>query len=57
MLKNTLIQAIHAAADEIKRFDDIAFKVSNKEGINDLVTEVDHASEKAIIEVIKKTSS
>src|SRR5688500_3505124 len=54
MLKNTLIQAIYAAADEIKRLDDIAFKISNKEGINDLVTEVDHASEKAIIEVIKK---
>ena len=53
MLKNTLIQAIYAAADEIKRFNDIAFKISNKEGINDLVTEVDHASEKAIIEVIK----
>ena len=54
MLKNSLIQAIYAAADEIKRFNDIAFKISNKEGINDLVTEVDHASEKAIIEVIKK---
>src|SRR6186997_939906 len=54
MLKNTLIQAIYAAADEIKRFTDVSFKISNKEGINDLVTEVDHASEKAIIEVIKK---
>ena len=54
MLKNTLIQAIYAAADEIKRFTDTDFKISNKEGINDLVTEVDHASEKAIIEVIKK---
>src|SRR5690349_22000347 len=54
MLKNTLIQAIYAAADEIKRFTDTDFKISNKEGINNLVTEVDHASEKAIIEVIKK---
>ena len=53
MLKNTLIQAIYAAADEIKRFDDIAFKISNKEGVNDLVTEVDHASEKAILSVLK----
>ncbi len=53
MLKNTLIQAIYAAADEIKRFTDLDFKISNKEGINDLVTEVDHASEKAIIDVIK----
>jgi len=30
------------------------FKISNKEGINNLVTEADHASEKAIFEVIKK---
>ena len=28
--------------------------VSNKEGINNLVTEADHASEKAILDVIKK---
>ena len=30
------------------------FKISNKEGVNNLVTEADHASEKAIIDVIKK---
>lgn len=54
MLKNTLLEAVHTAADEIMRLTDTAFKISNKEGINDLVTEVDHASEKAIIEVIKK---
>ena len=29
------------------------FAISNKEGINNLVTEVDHKSEKAIIEIIK----
>ncbi len=55
MLKSTLLQAIAAAAKEIRKFDDLTFKVSNKEGINNLVTEVDHASEKAIFEVIKKT--
>ncbi|HVG13914.1 MAG TPA: inositol monophosphatase family protein [Chitinophagaceae bacterium] len=54
MLKNTLLEAVHAAADEIKKFDDVSFKISNKEGFNNLVTEVDHASEKVIIEVIKK---
>lgn len=53
MLKNTLLQAIDAAANEIRRFTDQDIKISNKEGINNLVTEVDHASEKAIIEVIK----
>jgi myo-inositol-1(or 4)-monophosphatase len=53
MLKNTLLQAIEAAANEIRRFTDRDIKISNKEGINNLVTEVDHASEKAIIDVIK----
>jgi hypothetical protein len=33
------------------------FKISNKEGINNLVTEADHAAEKAIIDVIKKDSN
>jgi myo-inositol-1(or 4)-monophosphatase len=52
MLKSTLLAAVEAAAAEIRRFMDLDFKVSNKEGINNLVTEVDHASEKAIIDVI-----
>lgn len=54
MLKSTLLEAIRAAADEMRRFIDLEFKISNKEGINNLVTEVDHASEKAIIDVIRK---
>src|SRR5687768_16962616 len=54
MLKNSLMEAVQAAADEIKKFDDVSFKISNKEGFNNLVTEVDHASERVIIEVIKK---
>lgn len=54
MLKSTLLEAVQAAAAEIRRFTDVEFKVSNKEGINNLVTEVDHASEKAIMDVIKK---
>jgi len=54
MLKSTLLAAIEAATAEIRRFDDIDFKISNKEGINNLVTEVDHASEKAIIDTIRK---
>jgi myo-inositol-1(or 4)-monophosphatase len=54
MLKSTLLQAVEAAANEIRRFNDVEFKISNKEGINNLVTEVDHASEKAIIDVIRK---
>lgn len=53
MFKNTLLQALEAGAAQIKYFADLEFVVSNKEGINNLVTEVDHAAEKAIIDVIK----
>lgn len=53
MLKNTLLQAINAGAGEILRFFNKDFKISNKEGVNNLVTEADHASEKAILDVIK----
>ena len=55
MLKTTLLDAVHAGAAEILRFFNNDFKVSNKEGINNLVTEADHASEKAIIGVIKSS--
>lgn len=54
MYKQTLLTAIDAAAAEIRRFNDVVFSISSKDGRNDLVTEVDHASEKAIIEAIKK---
>jgi myo-inositol-1(or 4)-monophosphatase len=53
MLKPALLNAVNAGAAEILRFFNNDFKVSNKEGINNLVTEADHASEKAIIEVVK----
>lgn len=42
-----------AGAEEILRFFNHSFIISNKEGRNNLVTEADHASEKAILEVIK----
>ncbi|MEO6668937.1 MAG: inositol monophosphatase family protein [Ferruginibacter sp.] len=54
MLKATLLNAVKAGADQLTQFFNGEFKVSNKEGINNLVTEADHASEKAIIETIKK---
>jgi len=53
MLKPALLNAVKAGASEILRFFNNDFTVSNKEGINNLVTEADHASEKAIIDVIK----
>ena len=54
MLKQVLYQATEAAAAVMKEYADKTFTISNKEGINNLVTEVDHASEKAIIDVISK---
>jgi len=54
MLKNTLYKAIEAGAAEVVRFFNSEFTISNKEGVNNLVTEADHASEKAIMEVIRK---
>ncbi|HMU46874.1 MAG TPA: inositol monophosphatase family protein [Chitinophagaceae bacterium] len=53
MLKTTLLNAAKAGAAEILRFYHRDFKISNKEGVNNLVTEADHASEKAILNVIK----
>lgn len=54
MLKQTLIEAVNAGAAELQRFFNGTFKITNKEGINNPVTEADHASEKAIINVIQK---
>lgn len=54
MLKSTLLRAVQAGAAQLQHFFNGEFKISNKEGINNLVTEADHASEKAIIDSIKK---
>jgi myo-inositol-1(or 4)-monophosphatase len=54
MFKSTLIEAVKAGAVEIRRYFNKDFKIGNKEGINNLVTEADHASEKVILEVIRK---
>ena len=54
MLKQTLLEAVQAGGAELKRFFNGDFKISQKEGINNPVTEADHASEAAIIKIIKK---
>ncbi len=54
MLKQTLIEATLAGAEQLKYFFDKDFAIHNKEGINNPVTEADHAAEKAIFEVIRK---
>jgi len=56
MLKQTLLEATQAGAAQLQLFfgkKDLF--VTNKEGINNLVTEADHASEKAIIEHIRQS--
>jgi myo-inositol-1(or 4)-monophosphatase len=54
MIKNTLFNAIEAGAIELKRYFNGTFTISSKATINDLVTEADHASEKAIFKVIQQ---
>lgn len=56
MLKETLINATEAGAQVLKHyFASKNLQISNKEGINNLVTEADHASEKAIMDSIRET--
>ncbi|MBS1746658.1 MAG: inositol monophosphatase [Bacteroidetes bacterium] len=54
MLKQVLLQATETAAALIKEYSTRSFTISNKEGINNLVTEVDHKSEEVIFEIIRK---
>ncbi|SJZ64125.1 inositol monophosphatase family protein [Sediminibacterium ginsengisoli] len=54
MLKQTLLKATEAGARQLLHFFNGQFEISNKEGINNLVTEADHAAEKAIFEVIRE---
>ncbi|MEX6688764.1 inositol monophosphatase family protein [Danxiaibacter flavus] len=53
MLKQTLLKATDAAAQVLKEYFNKSFTISNKEGVNNLVTEVDHKSEQVIIDIIK----
>src|ERR1700730_6323436 len=54
MLKSTLIKATEAGAKVMQEFFQGTFNISNKEGVNNLVTEADYASEKVIFEIIRK---
>jgi len=53
MLKTTLIKAAEKAGGIIKEYYGSNFRISNKEGMNNLVTEADHAAEKSILEIIR----
>lgn len=55
MLKETLLNATEAGAKVLQHyFNNKNLQISNKEGINNLVTEADHAAEKAILDTIKE---
>ncbi len=55
MHKETLLNATEAGAKVLQYyFNNKDLRISNKEGINNLVTEADHASEKAILETIRQ---
>jgi myo-inositol-1(or 4)-monophosphatase len=53
-LKEVLLQATKEAGAIIQQYFQGSFQVDNKEGINNLVTEVDNHSEKRIIEIIRE---
>lgn len=52
-MKETLLKAVHEAGILIKENFNGPFVVSHKEGINNLVTEVDQACERLISQIIK----
>jgi myo-inositol-1(or 4)-monophosphatase len=54
MLKEALIKATEKGAAVLKEYFAKDFTISNKEGINNLVTEVDHKSEQVIFSVIRE---
>lgn len=54
MFKEVLLEALNAGASELEKFFTGTFNISNKEGINNLVTEADHASESAILSILKE---
>jgi myo-inositol-1(or 4)-monophosphatase len=54
-LKKVLLDATHEAGKIIQSYFNGTFVINHKEGINNLVTEVDHLAEQKIISVIKAT--
>ncbi len=54
MLISILEEAARAGAAEIQRYFQKDFDIRYKEGVNNPVTEADHAAEKAIISVIRR---
>jgi myo-inositol-1(or 4)-monophosphatase len=53
MILQVMQEAAEAGAVQLRKFFGQSYQISNKEGLNNLVTEADHASEQSIIEVIQ----
>ena len=53
MLENTLRKAAIGAGGLIRERIGSGFRIDRKEGVNNLVTEVDHAAERLIMDIIK----
>lgn len=53
MIKSVLLRAARESGQLMKDLSSKTFSISHKDGINNLVTEVDHASEKCIIDIIR----
>ena len=53
MILQVMLEAAEAGAEQLRKYFGQSYQISNKEGLNNLVTEADHASEKAIIEAIR----
>lgn len=54
MFSSTLLKAVTEAGKVLQQYFQKEFVITHKEGINNLVTEADHAAEKVIIDIIKK---
>ena len=52
-LREVLLEATKEAGKIILQYFDGSFKIDHKEGINNLVTEVDRLSEDKIIEIVR----
>ena len=53
-IKNCAIEAALEAGKVLRKGFGTSFSISNKEGINNLVTEYDHYSEELIIDILQK---
>lgn len=54
MLRSTLLKAALESGKLMKEFSSKQFTINSKDSLNDLVTEVDHASEKLIMGIIRE---